>query len=437
MTLPVGWASASIGELCNLINGKAFKPTDWSVEGLPIIRIQNLNRDDSAYNFFNSVVEEKFIVEPGELLFAWSGTPGTSFGAHVWRGPRAVLNQHIFRVLFDRADINRDYFKLAINSTLHELISKAHGGVGLAHVTKGKFEATKILIPPSQEQSRIVAKLEALITRLAHVRSELNQILSKISMLRSTIINQVFSPINFKRWHRQTFADVIDDGLIGLVRSKEEQSSSGFPYIRMNHFDLNGVWNEEGLTHVNCSPTEFRRYQLRANDLLFNTRNSFELVGKVGLWPENHDGFVYNNNILRIRLYSTMDPLFVHAYMQSKYFRTLMDHEKSATTSVAAIYQRSLYRSPIPVPPLDEQREIAEHIRETSRLSDRLESEAARARALLDRLEAALLARAFRGKLVPQDPADEPANVLLDRIRARRAAAPRLARGRLPAVAEA
>jgi type I restriction enzyme S subunit len=130
----------------------AFKPTDWVKQGLPIIRIQNLNRPDAEFNYCDSVVDRKFIVQTGELLFAWSGTPGTSFGAHIWSGPTAVLNQHIFRVLFDEACIDKNFFRCAINAKLDELIGKAHGGAGLAHVTKGRFEDTKIELPPLAEQ---------------------------------------------------------------------------------------------------------------------------------------------------------------------------------------------------------------------------------------------------------------------------------------------
>ncbi len=132
MSLPRGWVATPIGSLCSLINGMAFKPTDWATVGLPIIRIQNLNRPDAEFNHCNTDVEERYIVEPNELLFAWSGTPGTSFGAHIWRGPRAVLNQHIFRVLFDEDEIDKGFFKIAINAKLDELIRQAHGGVGLA-----------------------------------------------------------------------------------------------------------------------------------------------------------------------------------------------------------------------------------------------------------------------------------------------------------------
>lgn len=74
-TAPKGWSYAAIGELCTLINGKAFKPSDWTDTGLPIIRIQNLNNADAKFNYFLGDIAPKFIVENGELLFAWSGTP--------------------------------------------------------------------------------------------------------------------------------------------------------------------------------------------------------------------------------------------------------------------------------------------------------------------------------------------------------------------------
>src|SRR5688572_23933555 len=143
--LPRGWAASQIGELCVLVNGRAFKPSDWGDTGLPIIRIQNLNRPDAPFNHFNGPVHEKFLVKSGDLLFAWSGTPGTSFGAHVWDGCDAILNQHIFNVLFDERVVDKAFFRYAINQTLDEQIAKAHGGVGLRHVTKGKFEETAIL----------------------------------------------------------------------------------------------------------------------------------------------------------------------------------------------------------------------------------------------------------------------------------------------------
>jgi type I restriction enzyme S subunit len=84
--------------VCNFINGKAFKPSDWSSTGVPIVRIQNLNDEAATFNYFEGDIEDKYWIDNDDLLFAWSGTPGTSFGAFIWNCGKAVLNQHIFRV---------------------------------------------------------------------------------------------------------------------------------------------------------------------------------------------------------------------------------------------------------------------------------------------------------------------------------------------------
>ena len=84
-----------IGDLCQCVNGRAFKPSDWEVQSpdaLPIIRIQNLNNPDADFNYYSGPVAHKYLVEHGDLLFSWSGSKGTSFGAHIWHGKSAILN---------------------------------------------------------------------------------------------------------------------------------------------------------------------------------------------------------------------------------------------------------------------------------------------------------------------------------------------------------
>ena len=98
MSMTNHYARPSIGDLCNFISGNGFRPSDWRSSGLPIIRIQNLNGSRS-FNYFAGQPKEKWIVNPGDLLFAWAGVKGVSFGPTIWSGPRGVLNQHIFRVV--------------------------------------------------------------------------------------------------------------------------------------------------------------------------------------------------------------------------------------------------------------------------------------------------------------------------------------------------
>lgn len=102
------WPMVRVGDVLKLINGRAFKPSEWAEEGLPIVRIQNLNKPDAPFNYYEGDLPGKFLLTDGDLLFAWSGTPGTSFGAHIWRGGPAWLNQHIFKVEFERISSTSD-----------------------------------------------------------------------------------------------------------------------------------------------------------------------------------------------------------------------------------------------------------------------------------------------------------------------------------------
>jgi type I restriction enzyme S subunit len=157
------WCWISIGEAMNLINGRAFKPSDWSSTGIPIVRIQNLNNPDAPFNYCDFEVDEKFFINDTDLLISWSGTPGTSFGAFIWDRGHAVLNQHIFRAELYGKGYDKPFLRLAINARLDEMIAQAHGAVGLQHITKGKLENLLIPLPPLEEQKRIVAKVDELM----------------------------------------------------------------------------------------------------------------------------------------------------------------------------------------------------------------------------------------------------------------------------------
>ena len=153
-----------IGEICELFNGRAFRPEDWEKAesgGIPIVRIQNLNNAENEFNYFKGEVSEKNLIGNGELLFSWSGSRGTSFGAHIWNGEKAVLNQHIFKVAYDESRATKLYLLYALNKAVEEVEENLHGGVGLVHITKGNLERIEIPLPPLEVQKEIVAEIEA------------------------------------------------------------------------------------------------------------------------------------------------------------------------------------------------------------------------------------------------------------------------------------
>ena len=174
--IPDSWEWVRVRNCTELFNGRAFKPSDWAVMGLPIVRIQNLNDEKAPFNYYDKSVEEDVHLYGGELLFAWSGTPGTSFGVHIWTNQEAVLNQHIFKLLFDETALFKPYYMYALNQRVGSLIKADHGSAGLQHVTRGVFESTLIPLPPFAEQIRIVEKLNVLFPIVDHYSSAYNNL---------------------------------------------------------------------------------------------------------------------------------------------------------------------------------------------------------------------------------------------------------------------
>lgn len=422
----LNWARCNLEDVCRLVNGRAYKRPELLDAGkYRVLRVGNLFTNGSWFWSDLELDEDKYI-DKGDLIYAWSA----SFGPRIWDGEKVIYHYHIWKCLPDPALLDKHFLYRWFEWDTAKVKADHGTGSTMIHVTKGDMEARPLGLPPLSEQRRIVAQLDRLSARTKAVRAHLVRVQSLASRAKQATLAAAFDPAENPAWRMSTVEKVLAEGLIGLVRSKAQQSDQGTPYIRMNHYDLNGRWNDKDLTFVEVSAKEFQRFELRPQDLLFNTRNSAELVGKVALWPEGRPGHVFNNNLLRMRFRKEIKPAFAYFYMISPVFREFLESVKNATTSVAAIYQKSLMRGPFPVPEIEEQKAIVRCIETTFARIDRMGEEAASAAHLLDRLDQRLLAKAFRGELVPQDPNDEPAADLLARIQAARAAAPKPKRGR-------
>jgi type I restriction enzyme S subunit len=157
------WEVRTIGEMFSLINGCAFKPEDWQTSGTPIIRIQNLNDPSAEFNYSQKPVPKRSRVEPGDLLFAWSGTLGSSFGARIWNGPPGVLNQHIFKVLMDEQQVKLQFALLVLARVEEEIARRTHGfKSSFVHVKKSDLVKVEMLLPSPREQQRIAECLTSL-----------------------------------------------------------------------------------------------------------------------------------------------------------------------------------------------------------------------------------------------------------------------------------
>ena len=196
--LPPGWTAARINDTGLYINGLPFKPSDWKPEGTPIVRIQNLSRSTNDFNYAQGEFPSEVIVQPGDLLVSWSAT----LDAYRWSGPRAVLNQHIFRVIRQDTLTHPDYLLLALKTAIRSMGAGDHArGLVMTHINRGPFLSHVLALPPMAEQHRIVARYEELMTLCDQLEAKREEREARRNRLTSASFTRLSTP------NPETFGD--------------------------------------------------------------------------------------------------------------------------------------------------------------------------------------------------------------------------------------
>lgn len=193
----------NLGNVATYINGYAFKPSDWAEDGTPIIRIQDLTGNSYQMNRFKGIVDSKYDVNSGDVLISWSA----SLGVYVWNRGNAVLNQHIFKVVFDKEEVDKDFFVFQIDNLLKRAANQAHGAT-MRHLTKPVFDALPFYLPDIKTQRLISSKLNLIV----HLIEDHHEQLKKLDeLIRSRFVELFGNPvINQKRFPVKQVGDVID-----------------------------------------------------------------------------------------------------------------------------------------------------------------------------------------------------------------------------------
>jgi len=187
--IPQDWKAVSIRDVCRLINGRGFKPHEWSDVGLPIIRIQNLNGSDD-FNHYTGQYDPKIVVEHGQLLFAWSGSRGTSFGPHIWKGDRALLNYHTWKIVVNESAVDATFFLHGLRQLTGYIENRAHGASALVHTQKWEMEKFPIAIPAGLPEQHAIAEA---LSDMDALLSGLDRLIAKKRDLKQAAIQQLLT----------------------------------------------------------------------------------------------------------------------------------------------------------------------------------------------------------------------------------------------------
>jgi len=457
VTLPTGWVESTIGEIAETKLGKMLDAAKNKGDLTPYLR--NISVRWGSFDLHDlpsmPVTPDEFAalaVRDGDLFVCEGGVPGRSA---VWRGgvQRIVFQKAIHRIR-PNGGICPDYIQRCLYwGTGNELFDHLFTGTTIKHLPQVGLQRIAVPLPPLAEQRRIVAKLDALTARLARARAELDRVPVLAKALKASALKAAFAPHSETSSEPQQFDSAIDGRALpiytlpygwewsaigsvckisgGLTKNASRSSVAlQVPYLRVANVYANELRLDD-VAMIGCSPAELQKTSLKPGDILVVEGNgSLGQVGRAAIWRGELQECSHQNHLIRVRVGDSITPEFVTFWLMSPEGRTRLENLAASTSGLHTLSISKIAGLPIPVPSLKIQAVLVGALQAAFTRADRLEAEAARARALLGRLEAAILARAFRGELVPQDPADEPAPILLARIRAKRAAAPTAKRGR-------
>jgi type I restriction enzyme S subunit len=450
--LPDGWLATEIGEIAVIETGNTpskadprffggpypfFKPGDLDGGGL----LEKAKDTLSAAGF--EVVRK---LPKGSVLVTCIGNLGKSGVAAV----ASASNQQINAILPTGAADS--WFIYYWSRTIRAWLEENSSATTVSIINKGRFSRAPINLPPFAEQRRIVAKLDALTARTASARAELDRVPALVARYKQALLAVAFRGELTAGWRAANSGSASSSGdLVGRpdvaglpqgwveaavqeltgadgvvtdgdwVESKDQDPDGEVRLIQLADVGDGHFLNKSRRFMNRATADRLRCTYLIQGDLLIARMP--DPLGRACIFPGVGQDAVTAVDVLVWRSDNKgADARWLMHAINSPNVRAQIESEAGGTTRQRIAGGR-LKALRVPVPPLEEQRQIAAKLDDAFTEIDRLAAEAAAARRLLDRLDQAILAKAFRGELVPQDPADETASVLLDRLRAERGSA--------------
>ena len=339
-----------LGDVATYINGYAFKPEDRGEEGLQIIRIQDLTGNSYDLGFYNGKYPKKIEINDGDVLISWSA----SLGVYVWNGGKALLNQHIFKVKFDKVDIDKSYFVYAVRYKLNDMGEKTHGAT-MKHIVKRDFDATEIPYPPLKKQIEIAINLDKISMVIKERKREL-QFLDEL--IKARFVEMFGDPVkNPKGWEVVTIGDIVTEVRYGT--SKPAVEGGKYPYLRMNNLTADGHLDLNDLKYIDIPDDEIEKCVVRKGDVLFNRTNSIELVGKTVVFDLQED-MIIAGYIIRVRLNKRLLPEILSQYMNLEALKDILRSMAKGAVNQANINAQELQSIKVYIPDMELQKQFIE-----------------------------------------------------------------------------
>lgn len=382
---------STLGNVATYINGRAFKPSEWETEGLPIIRIQNLTNPSAPYNFSSKLLEEKYRVKQGDLLFAWSA----SLGAHIWTGHDAWLNQHIFRVI-PSEQVKKKYLYYFLLQVVAELYAKTHGS-GMVHITKAPFMNTPIPVPALNEQERIVSKIEELFSRLDASVAELQTAKEKLKVYRQAVLKEAFDSVqaNSKRVTIKSVCETIKVGIV-IKPTQYYVEQGGVFAFRNANVRRNYIEDKDWAMISQEGHQKNLKSQVHIGDVLI-ARSGVNL-GMAATVPQKYDGYNAIDVVIAVPKKEFILSQYLAQYTNSPYGLEIVRKNQHGAAQVH-LNVKEYGNLPIFLPNIPEQYSLLKKIESRLSVCDNIEQTIDTSLQQAEALRQSILKQAFEGEM--------------------------------------
>ncbi|EIA1333618.1 restriction endonuclease subunit S [Vibrio parahaemolyticus] len=287
------------------------------------------------------------------------------------------------------------------------------------------LKATNFKVAPLNEQIRIANKLDSILAKVDKAQARLDKIPAILKRFRQSVLAAATSGELTKEWRESkdlhwevtSFGKLIKNGPQNGIYKPSKLYGSGTKIIRIDGFYDGKLSPWESIKSVQLENDELAKWKLKVDDILINRVNSIEYLGKCGHVDCLPEDAVFESNIMRVELDKSLaNPLFIKHFLSSPIGLMRLRANAKHAVNQASINQTDVKSVEIQLPSIEEQKLIAELVEAFLDKANKVEKQYLEAKSRLDRLTQSILAKAFRGELVPQDPNDEPAEKLLERI---------------------
>jgi type I restriction enzyme S subunit len=430
--LPVGWAAARLEEVTEILDSQRI-PLNADER---MARIEG-KEEDELFPYYGATGQvgwiDDFLFDEQLILLGENGIPffdplrykaylasgkfWVNNHAHVLRGITGLADQRYLTSYFNQLD----YSGFVSGSTRLKLTQAAMKGI-------------PVPLAPLNEQRCIAAKLDTTLAAVEACRQRLDGVAAILKRFRQAVLTAATSGeltrewreergATMDDWSQKCLSDVVIDIEAGLnVLCEERPPSDGERGLVKISSVTWGVFDEDESKTLSAGHDVSEKNRIKAGDFLISRANTNELVGACVIVHKVNRTLYLSDKVLRLLMPEECKP-WILMCLRSKSGREQIETFSSGNQlSMRNLSQKSLLSIRVPLPPPEEVEAAVTATNQLHALADQLEARLTAARKVVDRLTPALLAKAFRGELVPQDPNDEPASVLLERIRAARQA---------------